>query len=50
MKLKKFWSVGGGHPGAPPLDPPLLWPHAINHHEGIDACAYFVLSFSILHE
>ena len=24
MKLRKFWSVGGCVPGAPPLDPPLL--------------------------
>ena len=23
MKLKKFWSVGGRVPGAPPLNPPL---------------------------
>ena len=23
MKLRKFWSVGGGAPGVPPLDPPL---------------------------
>ena len=25
MKLRKFWAVGGGTPGAPPLDPPLLF-------------------------
>ena len=24
MKLKKFWSVGGRMPGAPPLNPPLI--------------------------
>ena len=29
MKLRKFWSVGGGRaPGAPPLDPP-LFPYCI---------------------
>ena len=33
MKLRNFWSVGGGRaPGCPPLDPPLHVPHDVLHH------------------